>query len=83
MSTTQHPYFPPGIRLSGDKFVANDWDVLTLIAAFGGGWALIAGVTLMVVKKVNPRLKGTDQALVLWFVLSTRMSIPFNAGNQS
>jgi hypothetical protein len=49
--------------------VANDWDVFTLILAFGGGWALIAGVTLMVVKKANPRLKGTDQALVLWFVL--------------
>ena len=64
-----HPFYPPGIRLSGDRFVANDWDVVTLILAFAGGWALIASVTLGVVRKVNPRLRGTDQALVLWFVL--------------
>ena len=64
-----HPYYPPGIRLSGETFVANNWDVVTLILAFAGGWALIAGATLGVVRKVNPRLKGSDQALVLWFVL--------------
>ena len=64
-----HPYYPLGIRLSGEKFVANDWDVVTLILAFAGGWALIASATLGVVRKINPRLKGSDQALVLWFVL--------------
>ena len=69
--TALHPYYPPGIRLSGEKFVANDWDVVTLILAFAGGWALIAAVTLMAVKKANPNLKGSDQALVLWFVLCT------------
>lgn len=64
-----HPYFPPGTRLSGDEFRVNDWDALTLILAFGVGWAVIAGVTLGVVRKANPSLKGVDQALVLWFVL--------------
>jgi len=64
-----HPYYPPGIRISGEKFVANDWDVVTLVVTFIGGWALIAAVTLGVVRKINPRLNGTDQALVLWFVL--------------
>jgi hypothetical protein len=68
-----HPYYPPGIHLSGEKFVANDWDVVTLILAFAGGWALIAGVTLMIVKKVNPNLRASDQALVLWFVLCAYM----------
>ena len=49
--------------------MANDWDVVTLILAFAAGWALIAAVTLMIVRRVNPSLKGVDQALVLWFVL--------------
>ena len=70
-----HPFYPPGIRLSGEKFVANDWDVLTLVTAFIGGWVVIGAVTLGVVRKINPRLKGTDQALVLWFVLC-KFSIP-------
>jgi cholestenol Delta-isomerase len=82
MSTAQpiaalHPYYPPGIRLSGERFVANDWDVVTLILAFAGGWALIAAATLGVVRKVNPGLKGSDQALVLWFVLC-KFSFPEN-----
>ncbi|KAG0649132.1 Delta(8)-Delta(7) sterol isomerase [Hyphodiscus hymeniophilus] len=64
-----HPFYPPGIHLSGGKFVPNDWDVLTLVAEFIGGWVVIAAVTLLATKKMNPRLKGTDQALVLWFVL--------------
>lgn len=64
-----HPYYPIGIALSGGTFTANDWDVLTLILAFAGGWAFIFGVTLVVSKRINPNLKGWDQALVLWFVL--------------
>jgi hypothetical protein len=64
-----HPYYPPGLRLSGDKFTPNDWDVLTLVSAFIGGWALIAAMTLVIVRRVNPLLRGIDQALVLWFVL--------------
>jgi cholestenol delta-isomerase len=69
MSTVTHPYYPPGVLLSGGVFVANDWDVVKLISAFIGGWAVIAAVTLGVVRTVNPKLKSTDQALVLWFVL--------------
>ena len=64
-----HPYFPPGIALSGDLFLPNNWDVLTLVATFMAGWAVILGVTLVIVKKVNPNLKVSDQGLVLWFVL--------------
>ena len=49
--------------------MANDWDVLTLVGAFIGGAAMIAVVTMVVVRSVNPTLKTTDQALVLWFIL--------------
>jgi cholestenol delta-isomerase len=65
-----HPYHPVGLSLSGGIFTANDWDVLTLILAFTGGWASVFVLTLIIIKKVNPDLKGSDRALVLWFVLS-------------
>lgn len=64
-----HPYFPQSVVLSGGTFVANDWDVVTLIAVFAAGWAAIMSVTLLIVKQVNPSLKKADRALVLWFVL--------------
>lgn len=65
-----HPYFPIGIAFSGDVYTANDWDVLTLILVFAGGWAGIFFMTLVGVRMVNPHLKGANQLLVLWFVLS-------------
>ncbi len=68
--TAIHPYYPEAVILSGTTFVENNWDVASLISAFAAGWALILGVTLTVVRKVNPGLKALDQGLVLWFVLS-------------
>jgi len=65
-----HPYFPENIILSGNNFVKNDWDVVTLILVFAGGWALILGMTLSAMRRLNRSLKVLDQALVLWFVLS-------------
>ncbi|KAH7391489.1 EBP domain-containing protein [Cadophora sp. MPI-SDFR-AT-0126] len=64
-----HPYFPQSVNLSGGTYLPNDWDVVTLIAVFGLGWAAIMSVTLLIVKKINPGLKKADRALVLWFVL--------------
>jgi cholestenol delta-isomerase len=64
-----HPYFPEGILLSGNNFVPNDWDVATLILAFAAGITVILGITLVVVRKINPRLKLSDQGLILWFVM--------------
>lgn len=74
MSTVTHPYFPASVKLSGDIFIENDWDVPTLIAVFGAGWAAIMVVTLMVVRKLNPKLRGADQGLVLWFALCELLS---------
>jgi hypothetical protein len=64
-----HPYYPNGSLLSGGIFIANDWDVATLILAFAAASALILAVTLVVVRKANANLKASDQALVVWFVL--------------
>jgi hypothetical protein len=68
-TTSKHPYYPLDVKLSGE-YVENDWSVSSLITAFGALWTLLLGVTLVAVRRVNCRLSATDQALVLWFVLS-------------
>jgi cholestenol delta-isomerase len=65
-----HPYYPIGIALSGDVFVANDWSASSLVLGFAAGLASILGVAWLVMMKINPRLKASDRALVLWFVSS-------------
>jgi hypothetical protein len=68
-TTSQHPYYPLDVKLSGE-YVENDWSVSYLITAFGALWTLLLGVTLVAVRRVNHRLSAKDQGLVLWFVLS-------------
>ena len=63
-----HPFYPQEINLAG--YLANDWDVPTLLAVFAGGWAVILGITLAVVKRYNPTLASSDKICILWFVLS-------------
>jgi len=65
-----HPFYPQDVVLSGGTYIANDWDVTSLIVTFAGLWALVLGPTLAVVRKSNPGLKVLDQGLILWFVLS-------------
>ncbi|MCJ1326975.1 hypothetical protein MMC10_003641 [Thelotrema lepadinum] len=62
-----HPFYPPEINLAG--YLANDWDVPTLIVLFFGGWAVISAATIYGVRAYNPRLSGWDQATLMWFVL--------------
>ncbi|PQE31668.1 ebp domain-containing protein [Rutstroemia sp. NJR-2017a WRK4] len=73
-TTSQHPYYPLDVKLSGE-YVENDWSVSYLITAFGALWTLLLGVTLVAVRRVNHRLSAKDQGLVLWFVLSTGMAV--------
>ena len=63
-----HPFYPPELKVAG--YVANDWDVPTLLVVFALCWVVVLGTTSVVVGKVNPDLRGWDRALVLWFVLS-------------
>lgn len=64
-----HPYYPKDANLSG-IFIPKSWSVVQLITTFAAGWAVILGTTLLTVRRVNSKLKVSDQALVLWFVLS-------------
>ena len=63
-----HPFYPPEINLAG--YLANDWDVPTLVGLFFSGWAAITAATIYGVRSYNPRLSGRDQAALMWFVLS-------------
>jgi len=67
--TPIHPYFPEVVALSGNEFVPNNLNAGELILRFGAVWATILAVAFVVARKINPRLSGTDEALVLWFVL--------------
>ncbi|PSS25605.1 hypothetical protein M430DRAFT_39664 [Amorphotheca resinae ATCC 22711] len=72
-----HPYYPIGIALSGDVFVANDWSASSLVLGFAAGLASILGVAWLVMMKINPRLKASDRALVLWFVSTGSIHVFF------
>ncbi|XMA16269.1 hypothetical protein WAI453_009060 [Rhynchosporium graminicola] len=64
-----HPYFPESLILSGGKYVANTWDVATLVTIFFAGFAAIMSFTFMIAMNVNENLRKRDVGLVMWFVL--------------
>jgi cholestenol delta-isomerase len=70
MILTSHPYYPEGVLLSGNNFVANTWSLPTLILVFATACTSLLAVTLVVVRQANPILKLSDQWKVLWFILS-------------
>ncbi|CZT08246.1 related to emopamil-binding protein [Rhynchosporium agropyri] len=63
-----HPYFPESLILSGGKYVANTWDVATLITIFFAGFAAIMSFTFMIAMNVNENLRKRDVGLVMWFI---------------
>ncbi|OAX85076.1 hypothetical protein ACJ72_00548 [Emergomyces africanus] len=63
-----HPYYPIEAELIG--YLANEWSVPTLIAAFAAGWAVILGFTLVVLSFVAPKLGRADRLAILWFILT-------------
>lgn len=65
-----HPYYPQNALLSGEIYTPNTYSVPYLITSFGALWTLLLITTLLAIRKYNPHLKISDQALILWFVLS-------------
>lgn len=63
-----HPFYPLEINLAG--YLANDWNVPMLLVMFFAGCAVITTATIYATRAYNPRLKGWDQAALIWFVLS-------------
>ncbi|PYH99926.1 EBDP4, emopamil-binding protein [Aspergillus ellipticus CBS 707.79] len=66
-STVAHPYYPPGIEITG--YVANTYDAWTLIAIFVVGCVIIFSITTVAVLKARPQIPRGDLYTILWFVL--------------
>lgn len=62
-----HPFYPVEAEIVG--YLANEWSVPTLLAVFAAGWAIILGITSVLVKRHNPTLPSGEKAAILWFVL--------------
>lgn len=69
MAQTSHPFYPPEMELLG--YLANDWSVPTLLAAFAAVSVGILGSTYAVTKLSNSKLPNADMLCVIWFVFST------------
>ena len=63
-----HPFYPLEADIVG--YLANGLSVSALLASFASGCALILGGTLVLLRLNKPLLRATDQAVVLWFMLS-------------
>lgn len=73
-----HPYYPLDLTLSGNVYLPNTLPVSALIQSFGGVVAALLLLTLFIARKVRPDLNLTDQALVLWFVMSKQTELSYN-----
>lgn len=62
-----HPFYPLEAEIVG--YLANEWSVPTLLGVFAAGWAVILGITSVLVKRHNPSLPSGEKAAILWFVL--------------
>ncbi|PMD47321.1 EBP domain-containing protein [Hyaloscypha variabilis F] len=69
MAVNTHPYYPERVVLSGN-FIENTWTVPSLILTFVTGCTLLLFITLVVLRRVNPVLRPSDQWKVLWFIMT-------------
>lgn len=70
-----HPFYPLEANIVG--YLANRWSVPTLLGIFAGGWVVILGITLALVRSHNPNLPSRDKATILWFVLTGTIHLFF------
>ncbi|KAL9601495.1 MAG: hypothetical protein Q9219_002447 [cf. Caloplaca sp. 3 TL-2023] len=61
-------HFPVEAEIVG--YLANSWSVPALLGFFALGWAVVLGITNLLVKRHNPTLSSGDKAAILWFVLT-------------
>ena len=67
---SSHPYFPPDTILSGGIYTANTSSAAMLVLTFGAVVSALLLATFVISRRVNANLGVSDQALVLWFVMS-------------
>ncbi|KAI8326090.1 Emopamil-binding protein, partial [Martensiomyces pterosporus] len=64
-----HPYYPESLVLDG--YVEPTQSPLQLVLAIGGALALVllASYALLFARKASPRLRPSERAVCMWFVL--------------
>lgn len=69
-----HPFYPLGVEVV--NYLANEKDVIQLLAMFASICAVILGITWLGASKISPQLKKTDKLIVLWFTLCKSRESP-------
>lgn len=64
---TDHPYYPIEVEIA--SYLANEWSVPVLLAAFGSVCAAVLLAAQIVVDKLHPNLRTAEKATIWWFVL--------------
>lgn len=64
---TDHPYYPIEVEIA--SYLANEWSVPVLLAAFGSVCATVLLVAQIVVDKLHPNLRLAEKATIWWFIL--------------
>ncbi|ELR03292.1 hypothetical protein VC83_07299 [Pseudogymnoascus destructans] len=65
---TDHPYYPIEVEIA--SYLANEWSVPVLLAAFGGVCATVLLIAQIVVDKLHSNLRTSEKITIWWFVLS-------------
>ncbi|KAL4863589.1 hypothetical protein BDV12DRAFT_177345 [Aspergillus spectabilis] len=65
--TTLHSYYPVGVAIP--NYVPNERSTLTLVSTFAVACMANLAVTSSIATKLNPRIRKTELATVLWFAL--------------
>ena len=76
-----HPFYPLGSEIVG--YLANDWNVPTMLAAFVGCMVVLMGSTYMAVERFLPNLTSGNKFALHWFVLSTSLLLKTSRGQHS
>jgi cholestenol delta-isomerase len=64
---TDHPYYPIEVEIA--SYLANEWSVPVLLAAFGGVCATVLLIAQIVVDKLHPNLRTSEKITIWWFIL--------------
>jgi cholestenol Delta-isomerase len=64
---TDHPYYPIEVEIA--SYLANEWSVPVLLAAFSGVCATVLLTAQIVVDRVHPNLRAVEKATIWWFIL--------------
>lgn len=70
-----HPYYPLGAVITG--YAANETSVPELLGIFFACCGALCATTYYVSKSVNPRLRRSELATIMWFVCSGAIHLIF------